>query len=327
MSQEEFQEFQNHEQQVNDEGMLDPMATLPQQEEVTQSPVQSIKDLEQSLDAHCYFLGEVPQNYLVDPQSFLPLNSDRLSGAANGLDRMQSEATSLIQDEVVKIQNLQKKLHIWEDRIEKNKAFIASNQTKIKQNLTEIAYDKRNRDYWWGRAEQVMLDYAHAETSNRQEDWNWLIKKYGLKNADRTVIYASGPSVSELAHKSASTLAGEYKCAGNRYELARNAKEAENTNLLRENSRLKTSNETLQGFIAATYTNEVEPLQDGILLLKEFNMKLKSFSQEEKCTFGDLRAWAEGFLNDFLIANHRVPQNMVTEFRKLSSIPLPPANC
>ena len=176
MSEEDFQELQN--QELNkEEVMQSPMTDLPKQEDLSQNSVQSISELEESLDAHCYFLGEVPQNYLVDPQSFLPLNSDPLNGPTNNVERLQTEATALVQEEVLKIQNLQRKLHIWEDRIEKNKAFISSNQTKIKQNLTEIAYDKRNRDYWWGRSEQDMLDYAHAETSNRQEDWNSLIKK------------------------------------------------------------------------------------------------------------------------------------------------------
>ena len=326
MSEEEIAKLQ--EQALNREEIVsESMETVLQPEEkLASSPVQSLSELEESLDAHSYFLGEVPQNYLVDPQTFLPLNSDRLNGLSNAAEKLQQEANTLIQDEVVKIQTLQKKLQVWEDRIEKNKAFIVSNENKIKHNLKEIAYDKKNRDYWFARNEQVMLDYSHTETSNRSEDWNWLIKKYGLKNADRTPIFSSGPSVATLCLKSITILADEYKIAGSRYELARNAKEAENTNLLRETSRLKTSNETLQGFISATYVNEVEPLQDGILLLKEFNMKIKSLTQDEKCTYGELRAWAETFLNDFLKTNHRVPQYVVTEFRKLSSIPLPPAN-
>jgi hypothetical protein len=317
MSQEQVPEFR--EEAVRQEVGADPMTTPPQQELET---VQNLKELEESLDRKSYFLGEVPQTFLVDPQSFLPLNSDRLGTT---IEKLQAETASLIQEEVTKIQALQKKLHVWEERIERNKAIVASNQTKTKQNLTEIAYDKKNRDYWWGRAEQVMLDFAHAETSNRMEDWNWLIKKYGLKNSDRTLIYASSPTVAELCNKSVNLLVGDYKTAGNRYEILKNAKEAENNNLLRENSRLKTSNETLQGFITATYTSDVEPLQDGILLLKELSMKLKSLTADS--TYGELRSWAETFLNDFLRANHRVGLNIVTEFRKLTSIPLPPTNC
>ena len=317
MSEQDFSEL--HEEGARQNEGLDPMATLPQQEEQT---IQNLKELENSLDKASYFSGEVPQVFLFDPQNLLPLNSSTLT---DSIESLRNEASAIMQEEVGKIQVLQKKLHIWEERIEKNKAVIAANQTKIKQNLTEIAYDKKNRDYWWSRSEQVMLDFANTEIANRAEDWNWLIKKYGLKNQDRTPIYVSHTGVAELCNRSVSTLAAEYKTAGNRYELARNTKEAENNNLLRENSRLKTSNETLQGFISATYSADVEPLQDGILLLKELSMKLKSLNVES--TYGELRSWAENFLNDFLRANHRVNQYIVTEFRKLTSIPLPPTNC
>ena len=51
-----------------------------------------------------------------------------------------------------------------------------------------MVYDKKNRDYWLCRAEQVIVDYSYAEAANRPEDWAWLIKKYGLKNADGSPI-------------------------------------------------------------------------------------------------------------------------------------------
>ena len=304
---------------------FDPMAVLPTKEPSSTS--KTLGQIEESLDGQSYFLGEVPQTWLVDPKGFLPLNSDRLVGSANIAEQILGEVNGLIQQEVDKIQVIQKRISFWEDRIEKNKASILSHEQKIKQNVVDISYDKRNRDYWWVRSESVSVDYSNAEASGRSEDWAWLIKKYGLKNADGTEISARAAAVEELCNGGASNLAGEYKTAGNKYEQARKDKEAHNNRLIRENSNFKGNNEMLHGYINAAYKNEIEPLQDGVLLFKEFGVKLKALSQEEKSSYGDLRSWAESFLNDFIKANPRVPQSVVTEFRKLASIPLPAENC
>lgn len=319
--QEEFSAFRNEESSSLENTHNDSMGVLPEKDEKT------LHEIEESLDGQSYFLGEVPQLFLVDPKGFLPLNSDRLGGSNNHIGTMIADVDNLIQEEVAKIQTLQKKINFWEDRIEKNKASIAANQQMIKQNNIDMAYDKKNRDYWMGRAEQISVDYSQAEAANRKEEWAWLIKKYGLKNPDGSPIHCDESSVEELCNGASDNLIGEYKNAGNKYERSRRNREEENNNLIREISRLKGSNDTLQGYISATYTKEIEPLQDGVLLLKEFNVKLKSYGQDEKSTFGDLRAWAEPFLNEFIKANSRVPQSTVTEFRKLASIPLPAENC
>jgi hypothetical protein len=287
----EFSAFRNEEGGSSQENRFDPMAVLPSQEEKKSSLSQSLKEIEESLDGQSYFLGEVPQSFLVDPQSFLPLNSDRLIGSTNVLERLLTEVSALIQEEVGKIQVLQKKISFWEERIEKNKAIIAANQNKVKQNITDIAYDKKNRDYWWSRADHVMLDYSNAESANRTEDWSWLVKKYGLKNPDGTQIDPTHAAIDELCNGGANNLAGEYKNSGNKYDQSRRDREAENNQLIRENSRHKTSNETLQFYISSTYSKEIEPLQDGVLLLKEFGVKLKGLSQDGKASYGDLRAW------------------------------------
>ncbi len=321
----EFSAFRNEESSTQDNSHFDPMAVMPVKDE--QKSIQSLNEIEESLDGQSYFLGEVPQSFLVDPKGFLPLNSDRLIGSVNMIEKLVGDVSSFIQEEVAKIQILQKKINFWEDRIEKNKALIVSNLSKVKQNTIDMAYDKKNRDYWWGRAEQVMVDYSNAEAANRTEDWAWLVKKYGLKNTDGTQVDVAHPAIDELCNGGSNNLLGEYKNAGNKYEQARRDKEAENNGLIRENSRHKASNDTLQGYISATYTKEIEPLQDGVLLLKEFSVKLKSLGQDNKANYGDLRAWAEPFLNEFIKANSRVPQSVVTEFRKLASIPLPAENC
>lgn len=311
----------------NQEERFDPMAVLPAQEVKAEVKTYNLKDLEENMDGQSYFLGEVPQAHLVDPNAFLPLNSDKLLGNVNAIEKLLEESTVLIQDEVNLIQKHQKKINFWEDRIEKNKALIQKNLNQMKQNSTDVVYDKKNRDYWLGRAEEVELDYSHAEVSGRQQDWAWLIKKYGLKNADGTEIDSKNSCVEELCNGEANNLAAEYRATGNRYEQMRKEKENENSRMVRENSKLKNSNEMLQNYIASTYANEIEPLQDGVLLFKELSVKLKSLSVETNCTYGDMRSWAEAFLNEFIKANPRVPMSVVTDFRKLTSIPLPADHC
>lgn len=314
---EESKPVENHEE---------PMALLPhpaEKQETISTPSANLKEIEESLDAQSYFLGEVPQAHLMDPVAFLPLNSDRLVGSNNRIEKVLEEVSSLIQEEVTLIQKQQKKINLWEDRIEKNKVAIQKNLEQINLNNSGSVYDKKNRDYWTSRAEDVMLDYAHAEVAGREADWAWLIKKYGLKNADGSQIDPRNACVEELCNGEANNLASGYKATANKYEAARKEKETDNCLRIRENAKLATNNELLQGYITAAYTNEIEPLQDGILLLKELGVKMKSLAQETQATYGDLRAWAESFLDAFLKSNPRVTQSIVTEFRRLTSIPLP----
>jgi hypothetical protein len=263
----------------------------------------------------------------MDPRAILPLNSDRLVGSINMVEKLLFEVGILIEEEVNAIQKCQKKITFWEDRIEKNRAIVKKNELQIKQNATDALYDKKNRDYWFGRAEEVEIDYSHAEVAGRVQDWAWLIKKYGLKNADGTEINAHSHCVEELCNGETKNLIAEYRNTGNKYELARKDKETVNSRLVRENARFQDASDQLQSYITATYTNEVEALQDGVLLLKELGVKLKAMGQEEKATYGEMRVWAEQFLNDFIKANSRVPQSVVTHFRKLTSVPLPPEYC
>ncbi|MEN9654820.1 MAG: hypothetical protein RL235_932 [Chlamydiota bacterium] len=306
--------------------MQESAAAAPAVEGVVSNTSFTPKSVEQgsgSLDGQSYVKGEVPQSFLADPQAFLPLNSDSLIGGA--VDALVAEAGQLIQDEVTLIQKAQKRIALWEERIEKNRAIVQVNESQVKQNLVDIGYDKKNRDYWLGRAEQVMLDYQHAEAGGRETDWSWIVKKYGLKNPDGTPIDAKAICVDELCNGAASNLASEYKTNGNKYETARKEKEAKNTEMIRENGRMLNSNEQLRGYISTAYGREIEPLQDGVLLYKELGLKLKALSQMgDKATYAALRSWAETMLDEFIKANPRVPQHVVTEFRRLASIPLPP---
>jgi hypothetical protein len=83
-------------------------------------------------------------------------------------------------------------------------------------------------------------------------------------------------------------------------------------------------NEKLQGYITTIRSKEIAPLEEGIALIKELHTKLGSINTPESgITYGEMRNWAETFLNDFLKSNALVPQKMATAFRKLASIPLP----
>jgi len=321
----DMQDFPANSAGENTNQGFDPMAVLPAVTEVnTEIKTQNLKELEDSLDGQSYFLGEVPQTHQCDPEAFLPLNSDRLVGSTNMIEKLMADSGLLIQEEVNQIQKLQRKINTWEDRIEKNKALIQKNLNLIKQNNTDIIYDKKNRDYWFGRSEQVDLDLQNALSANRQNDWAWIIKKYCLKNPDGTQLDPKNPCVEELCNGEAANLSGEYRANGNKYELKRKDKETENNRMIRDNSNHLRTNELLQGYIAATYANEIEPIQDGILLLKEFVVKLKAMGEDSNATYGTMRDWAESFLNDFIKSNSRVAQSVVTDFRRLASIPLPP---
>jgi len=311
------------EESLLQENSSDSMAVFPEKESTA---FHTLNEVEDSLDGQSYFLGEVPQSFLVDPQGFLPLNSDRMVGSTNAIESLISSVEFLLHDEVAKIQGLQKKIHFWEERIEKNNASIVAFDAKVKQNSIDMVYDKRNRDYWLCRAEQVSVDYSYAEAANRTEDWSWLIKKYGLKNKDGSPISAEHTAVEEFCNGAANNLIGEYKNAGDKYEQVRRDREMENHRMIHENSHLKGMNDTLKGYISAAYTKDIEPLQEGVILLKELSAKLQSLSQDLKTTYGDLRAWAEPFINEFIKTNTRVSQSIVTEFRNLTSIPLPAQN-
>jgi hypothetical protein len=282
----------------------------------------------QSLDGQTYLLGEVPQARLLDPQAFLPLNSDKLVGSVDMIEKILREVDQMIEVQLQRIEKVQQKVNFWEDQIEKNKAVIQKNLNSVKQNNVDITYDKKNRDYWLSRAEQVELDYRNTGAGNQPSDWAWLIKKYGFKNSSGAEIDFKSHCVDELCEGEVSNLAAEYRVSGNKYDQDKKNREAENTRLLRENGKLMTNNDVLRGYIANSYNSEIEPVQDGILLLKEFSLRMKSFAQDNKrVTYGELRDWAEPFLNEFIQSNPRVVQEIVTDFRRLASIPLPARNC
>lgn len=304
-------------------GHVEPQENMAAEQVMPQEKIQSLQEAVTGLDAsvnHAYPIGEVPQMHQLDPEVSLPLNSEHI----HSISMLVDDANGLVKEEIGQIQKFQKSIDHWESKIEKNKVLIEKNKEVIKKNNTEITYDKKNRDYWWSRAEQVLLDYSIAESSNRTDDWAWLIKKYGLKNPDSTMIDPQHACVEELCNGGANNLAGEYKIAGNKYEQAKKDKEKENNERTRENSRFKDEIEVLQNYVQATYKNNIEPLQDGVLLLKELGAKLKSLP--EGANFSELRMWAEGFLDQYLLENPHTRQSVVTDFRRIASIPLPPTN-
>lgn len=283
-----------------------------------------LKNPEISKMAKTYVPREVPlQNFRADPGNNLPLDAEPLK-SSGALETLLTEVSNSFEAEFSLVEKAHTKMESWKEKIEKNNALIEKNSTRITQNNIEMAYDKKNRDYWWGRAEQVSLDYQYAVAANKGADWAWLTKKYGLKNPDGTEIDSHNPSIEEIANGAASNLSGLYHTAGNRHEEQKKVREEENIRLIRENSVLAAESEKLREYISSMYTKDIEPLQDGLLLLKELRVKLKALNQEGvSSTYGDLRIWSEAFLNDFLRSNPKIPARLVTEFRKLASIPLP----
>lgn len=289
------------------------------------APIQhNLKEIEESLDGQSYFLGEVPQHQLVDPQAFLPLNSDRLIGSVNAPQLLLSDAWKLIEEETASIQIMQRKIALYAEKIEKNKEVIGKNLAKVKQNNIDIVHDKKNRDYWVGRAEEVETDYLNAAAANRLSDWAWLVKKYGLHNPDGTSIDPKELAIDELCNGETNNLISLYRDTGKKYDKMKKEREVENSQLLRENGQHLGMNDKLNGYIANIRAQEIAPLEEGILLMKELHAKLSSLNSENcSATYGDMRNWAETYLNDFLKSNSLVPQKMATAFRKLTSIPLP----
>jgi hypothetical protein len=290
--------------------------------------VKTVKEvLEDTLDSQCYLIGEVPQSYLLDPEIMLPINSDHLNTEKN-LQVLIDETNYLIQEEINEIQKHQKSVDYWEERIKKSKALIKHNYDLAKKNNESIAYDKRNRDYWWERAEQVELDYQNTEVASREDEWAWLIKKYGLKNPDGTAVNSKNIAVEELCNGGCKNLSVRYRSTGDRYEEKKRERERENTQFAKENAKNKSTIETLQRYVNSAYECQIEPLQTGILLMKELTAKLKAYTtQDSNATYGDLREWGELYLNEFLKEHSQIKQSVVTDFRRIASIPLPPENC
>jgi len=286
-----------------------------------------MKDLQQFLVGGVLLGNETDQLYPSEPHAFLPKNSDCLVGTTNVIQSIFTEVDLLIEEELKEVTRAQRQIILWEERIRKNHAMIHQNREMIQHNCLDIVYERQSRDFCCGKAAQVLGDYMRAETANTASDWAWLIKKYGLKNENGSLINHHGSTVGQLCQKSAYVLADEYQAAGARYEQIYKQKEWINSLLVSDNEKLAAMSGQLQKYIAHTYSSEVEPLQDGVLLLKELEIKLKVLErQESSATYGELRAWAEEFLDQFLRANSSIQSRVVTAFRRLTSIPLPAQN-
>lgn len=306
---------------------VEPMAEPSFSHENKELVSAAVHEISASLDGQSYFLGEVPQLYLADPHAFLPLNSDCLMGAMNMARTILSELEPLIEEELKEVSKLQRQISLWEEKIRRNSGVIDKNLAQIQQNIVDMSYDNKNRDFWCVKEQQVLADYSKAEASGSVASWAWLIKKYGLKNPDGTPIDHHSNCVGELCNGAASNLSMEYKMAGIRYDQTHKHKEADNVLLTDDNDKLSATNQQLQKYIANMFANEIEPLQDGVLLFKELGLKLKTLErQESPAKYGDLRSWAESFLDEFLKENSFVQQRVVNAFRRLASIPLPAQN-
>lgn len=262
--------------------------------------------------------------YRADPSAFLPLNSALIN---DQVMKAFSELEMIIEEEKKEVVKLQRQISVWEERIKGNFFQMGKHSDQIKQNTVDAFYEVKNRDYWWGREALVLADFSQAQASSCPHMWAWLIKKYGLKNPDGTPLDHKAGCVEELCNGAIRNLAQEYKEEGIRYDVAQANRNAENVHLVNVNAKLSATNEHLRNYIANAHAAEITPVQDGVLFLKEFALKLKSLErQETPANFGDMRAWAEHFLDDFLKKYPSIPHRVVGAFRKIASIPLPAQN-
>ncbi|HSX14153.1 MAG TPA: hypothetical protein VLE96_07025 [Chlamydiales bacterium] len=259
--------------------------------------------------------------YRNDPHSFLPLNSDPLS---SHLLRTLNELDLHIEEEKRETHKLQKQIAHWEERIRGNYFQMGKNVDQIKNNQLEASHEILHRDYWWGKESLVLADFSLAKSSNRPADWAWLIKKYGLKNAEGILLDAHTQCIEEVCLGAIRDLVIEYKEAGVRYDLAQSYKRSESEHLTNINAKLSATNKHLRNYINNVQSLGIEPIQDGIQFLTEFGLKLKTFEkQESPAKFGEMRAWAEEHLDQFLKKYPSIPHRVVSTFRSLASIPLP----
>lgn len=314
MSDNEEYSAQADEQTSDSANLFDPM-TLS--EHVKQSPTpHEEKSLTEEISTHFH---------LLDPEQTLPLNTEKLTGSApSTLESILSDVEINIELELDQIRMIEEKIKLWKESIEKNLETIEANRKTIKQNNAALIHDMKNRDYWRERADKVFLDFQYARAGARETDWSWLIKKYELKNPEGNEIDAAHPAIEEVCNGEINNLAGQYQAASNRCEQHQKNREEENIRLIQENSNHLAFNDTLQGYINHTLSAELAPIQSGVLLMTEFKNELQMLQQGEGSTFGDMREWSETFLDEFLKSNPKVETRIVTEFRKLASIPLPP---
>ncbi len=278
-----------------------------------------VQEIAASLNSH---VEEVPVANPCDPQGSLPLNVDRLVGN----EKLLSEIAVLIQEEVNSMNRFQRQIYHWEESIEKNKVLLQEHLDQIKKNLGEINFNKKNRDFWLNRSEQVVMDYTHADALDLVQEWSWLVKKYGLKNSDGSEIDSKASDISDLCSKHIEQLTNIYIAAGMKFDALRKDREQINLRFVTENGKLLKQIAQLQSYIQHLCKTEIEPLQDGVLLLKELNLKVRVFLEKPDASYGDLRMWAESFLDEFLKMNPNTPMRIVTEFRRLAQISLPAQN-
>ncbi len=261
--------------------------------------------------------------YRNDPHSLLPSNSEPLS---SHIVRILTEVELYIEEEKRESQKIQKQVAIWEERIRGNYFQMGKNVDQIKMNQIDATHELLHRDYWWGRENLVFTDFTLAKNVGRSSDWAWVINKYGLTNSDGTPLDPHARCIEELCLGAIRNLAIEYKEAGVRYDLAHNYKRAESDHLTSINTKLSATNEHLRNYIN-NVQNIRTSIHDGILFLMEFGLKVKSLQTDETpATFGDLRAWSEEHLDQFLKKYPSIPQRVVSVFRRLASIPLPAQN-
>lgn len=271
-------------------------------------------------------IEEVPL-YRADPHAFLPSNAEPLIGSVDVITMVSEEIQQLIEEELIEISKHMRNIAFIEEKIWRNNALIEKNLEEIRRHAADIVYQRKNRDYWFQRELQVLLDYQKVAGSCREIDWAWLIKKYGLKEGCGVLVDYRDPRASSLCEKAMTNLMMEYKEAGNKHDQILKSKELERSPLERVNQKLSQANEELNAHVANIFASEIAFIQEGVSLLRDLSGKLGILkNQERKAVFGDIRSWAESYLDQFLRKNPLIPYRIVSAFRRLTSIPLPAQN-
>jgi len=294
------------------------------QNEIRKEEVAPTNNQELNIDTNSFQKVRGPEAHLFDPEISLPINSEKLD--MNLLQPLVDEIDHLTCGDISDIQKLQKSIDAWEAKVEENKALMDKNRSIIRNNKEATNLDQQNRDYWWRRSDNVLGDFKSASAANHINDWSWFIKKHGIKDLEGSALNVDHDQINDLCRDGADKLAGKYRTAGDKFDSSKKDREDVSFRLISENGRLRVTNETLQKYIQSTYQVRIEPLQDGVLLMKELGAKMRAYMSSNDARFGDLRGWAENFLNQYLIENPRTPQSAINEFRRVASIPLPSEN-
>lgn len=206
----------------------------------------------------------------------------------------------LIVEERKEIGRLREQISAWEEMIRANFFQMGKNAEVIEQNTRTSAHEIKMRDYWWDKESLVLSDFQSAQKSLK---WKSLIQKHELNLDHRSLL------IEKLCQDAILELALKYKETGIQHDLAVASKNGENKRVSEMNAKLNAENTHLRERISNAHLSEIEPLQDGLLFLKEFIVIIKS----QQASSDTIHSWAEGFVKKY----PSIPSRVLHSFQKL----------